>query len=67
MACTRFYNYGDNSRTQQVRVVFLVRDAPTPCPLPNVEVSFKMPYRVLELWAAQDLAIMGGNSKTESA
>ena len=27
----------------------------------------KIPYRVLELWAAQDLTTMGGNSKTESA
>ena len=27
----------------------------------------KIPERVLELWAAQNLTTMGGNSKTESA
>ena len=27
----------------------------------------KIPGRVLELWAVQDLTTMGGNSKTESA
>ena len=58
-----FITMGDKSRTQSVRVVFLVRDTPTQCPLPNGEVS----SRVLELWAAQDLTTMGGNSKTESA
>ena len=54
-----FIPMGDNSRTQSVRVVILVRDTPTQCPLPNGEV--------LELWATQDLKTMGGNSKTESA
>ena len=34
-----FITIGDNSRTQSVRVVFLVRDTPTQCPLPNDEVS----------------------------
>ena len=34
-----FITMGDNSRTQSVRVVFLVRDTPTQCPLPNGEVS----------------------------
>ena len=30
-------------------------------------VNMKIPERVLELWAAQDLTTKGGNSKTESA
>ena len=34
-----FIIMGDNSRTQSVRVVFLVRDTPTQRPLPNGEVS----------------------------
>ena len=34
-----FITMGDNSRMQSVRVVFLVRDMPTQCPLPNGEVS----------------------------
>ena len=36
-----FITMGDNSSTQSVRVVFLVRDTPTQCPLPNGEVSQK--------------------------
>ena len=34
-----FITMGDNSRMQSVRVVFLVRDMLTQCPLPNGEVS----------------------------
>ena len=34
-----FITMGDNSITQSVRVVFLVHDTPTQCPLPNGEVS----------------------------
>ena len=34
-----FITMGDNSRIQSVRVVFLVRDTPTQCPLPNGEIS----------------------------
>ena len=34
-----FITMGDNSRTQSVRVVFVVRDTPTQCSLPNGEVS----------------------------
>ena len=36
-----FITMGDNSRTQSVRVVFLVCDTPSQCPLPNGEVSGK--------------------------
>ena len=32
-----FITMGDNSRMQSVRVVFLVRDKPTQCSLPNVK------------------------------
>ena len=34
-----FVTMGDNSRMQPIRVVFLVHDTPTECPLPNGEVS----------------------------
>ena len=34
-----FITMGDISRTQSVRVVILLRDMPTQCPLPNGEVS----------------------------
>ena len=34
-----FIAMGDNSRTQSVRVVILVHDTPTQCPLPTGEVS----------------------------
>ena len=34
-----FITMGDNSRMQSVRVVILVRDTPTQCPLPIGEVS----------------------------
>ena len=34
-----FITVGDNSRTQPVRVVLLIRDTPTQCPLPNCKVS----------------------------
>ena len=34
-----FITMGDNSRTQSVRVVILVCDTPTQCPLPIGEVS----------------------------
>ena len=34
-----FISMADNLRTQPVRVVFLVRDTHTQCPLPNGEVS----------------------------
>ena len=33
-----FITIGDNSKTQSVRVVNLVRDTPTQCPLPIGEV-----------------------------
>ena len=32
---------GGNSKTESARVIFLVRDTPTQCPLPNGEVSQK--------------------------
>ena len=34
-----FITIGDNSRKQSVRVVILIRDTPTQCPLPIGEVS----------------------------
>ena len=34
-----FITMGDNSRMQSVRVVILVRNIPTQCPLPIGEVS----------------------------
>ena len=34
-----FITMGDNSRMRSVRVVFLVCDTPTQCPLPNGEVA----------------------------
>ena len=40
-AAQDFITMGDNSRTQSVRVVILVRDTPTQCPLPIGEVSWK--------------------------
>ena len=61
-----FITMGDNPRTQSVRVVFLVCDTPTQCPLPNGEVSWKYLEGVMGR-TRFNLTTMGGNSKTESA
>ena len=57
-----FITMGDNSRTQSVRVVILVRDTLTQSSTYWWSIM-KITYRGLELWAAQDLTTTGDNSQ----
>ena len=60
---------GGNSKTEPARVVFLVRDTPTQCPLHIGEVLWKYlkgfqsygPHKILQFWES-----MGDNSWTKS-
>ena len=60
---------GSNSKTELARVVFLVRDMPTQCPLHIGEVSWKYlkgfqsygPHKILQFWET-----MGDNSWIKS-
>ena len=58
MAAQDLTTMGGNSKTESARVVFLVRDMPTQCPLHIGEVSWKYlkgfqsygPHKILQFW-----------------